>query len=195
MVYTWPFWFNLLYREQEKWKRKKEKRSHTQILSAMIAFQSLKLGHDDRMEDMRCWRPQSTEIIQDLCVFCKSPWRRQGGRVERALGGNLPLSCGLGSGIGPDHYLATSSFLFVGFRGQTGWSEKRLFIHLNHSFIEHIFIECLMCVQYEKTLVNMVLTLIELRVGETLIKYSQNKYEIKGQQMLSRRTTWYRKIV
>lgn len=46
-----------------------------------------------------------------------------------------------------------------------------------------------MCVQYEKTLVNMVLTLIELRVGETLIKYSQNKYEIKGQQMLSRRTT------
>lgn len=41
----------------------------------------------------------------------------------------------------------------------------------------------------KKTMVNMVLTLIELRVGETLIKYSQNKYEIQVQQMLSRRAT------
>lgn len=38
-------------------------------------------------------------------------------------------------------------------------------------------------------MVNMVLTLIELRVGETLIKYSQNKYEIQVQQMLLRRAT------
>lgn len=37
-----------------------------------------------------------------------------------------------------------------------------------------------MCIQYEKT-VNMVLTLIEIRVGETLIKYPQNKYEIQVQ--------------
>lgn len=169
MAYTWPFWFNLLFREQGR-------KSHTQILSAMIEFRSLKLGHDDRMEAMGCWRVQ--KHLNDLgmvilkSVFCKSSQRSQGGRMERTWGqGELttePWSrlchCRL-----LVFYLASSSSLWdSGVKLDDIWERS---VHSPKLFIYWAYIYWVPTLfNMRKTMANIILTLINLSVGQILTK-------------------------